>query len=199
MLIAFNKPYGVLSQFTPEPGSRWRTLAVFSLPARVYPLGRLDADSEGLLLLSDEPGLNAKLMNPAFGHPREYWAQVEGVPSAQELAQLCEGVRLADGQTRPAAARLLEPRPAIAAREPPIRVRQTVPDTWIALELTEGKNRQVRRMTAAVGHPTLRLIRVRIGALRLDALDLSPGAWRELSAEERRAVLARAGDPQRGV
>src|SRR4051812_23228703 len=163
LLLAFNKPYGVLSQFTPEPGSRWRTLADFSLPKDVYALGRLDADSEGLLLLSDEPGLNSRLLDPKNAHRREYWAQVERVPDGAALAQLARGgIDLGDYRTLPCRARLLDPAPPVAPRDPPIRFRKNVPDAWLALELTEGKNRQVRRMTAAVGHPTLRLLRARI-------------------------------------
>ncbi|HWA08265.1 MAG TPA: pseudouridine synthase [Opitutaceae bacterium] len=188
MLVAFNKPYGVLSQFTPEPGSSWRTLAEFGLPAGVYALGRLDADSEGLLLLSDEPGLNTRLLDPRQAHRREYWAQIERVPDAAALARLERGGIPLDGhKTLPCRARLLEPAPAIAPRDPPIRFRRNVPDAWIALELTEGKNRQVRRMTAAVGHPTLRLIRVRIGNFPL--AELAPGKWRELAERERAVVF----------
>jgi 23S rRNA pseudouridine2457 synthase len=189
VLLALNKPYGVLSQFTPEPGSKWRTLADFKLPRGVYALGRLDADSEGLLLFSDEPGLNSKLLDPRQGHRREYWVQVEGRPTPETLARLAAGeVKLDGAMTRPCRAQLLDPAPTIAPRVPPIRVRQTVPDTWIALELTEGKNRQVRRMTAAMGHPTLRLIRVRTGDFQLEGL--APGKWRELTASERAAVFA---------
>lgn len=189
MLLAFHKPYGVLSQFTPEPGSRWRTLADFGLPPRVYPLGRLDADSEGLLLLSDEAGLNHRLLDPRHGHRREYWVQVEGVPSPAALARLGNGTINLDGKTvMPARARMLAPDPEVPPRVPPIRVRLTVPDSWISLELTEGRNRQVRRMTAAVGHPTLRLIRARVGEFLLG--DLGFGQWRELSAAERVRVFA---------
>ncbi len=189
MLLALHKPYGVLSQFTPEPGSRWRTLAEFGLPPGVYALGRLDADSEGLLLLSDEPGLNTRLLDPAQAHRREYWAQVEGVPAPASLARLERGgLAIDDYTTLPCRARLLDPAPAIAPRDPHIRVRKSIPDAWLALELVEGKNRQVRRMTAAVGHPTLRLIRVRIGQFALG--DLAPGKWRELNPAERSAVFA---------
>jgi 23S rRNA pseudouridine2457 synthase len=190
MLLAFHKPYGVLSQFTPEPGSRWRTLADFGFPPNVYSLGRLDADSEGLLLLSDEPGLNTRLLDPEHAHRREYWAQVERIPTAAALAQLARGgIDLGGHRTRPCRARVLDPAPALPPREPPIRFRKNVPDCWLALELTEGKNRQVRRMTAAVGHPTLRLVRVRIGDFA--PADLAPGQWRELTAAERAAVFAR--------
>lgn len=188
MLLALHKPYGVLSQFTPEPGSRWRTLAEFALPARVYPVGRLDADSEGLLLLTDEKGLNTRLLDPRHAHRREYWVQVEGLPDAKALARLEAGVPLQDFQPRPCRARRLDPPPDVAPRQPPIRMRQSVPDCWLSLELVEGKNRQVRRMTAAVGHPTLRLLRVRIGGFALG--ELAPGRWRELTQEERAAVFA---------
>ena len=188
LLLALHKPYGVLSQFTPEPGSRWRTLADFSLPKVVYPLGRLDADSEGLLLLSDEPGLNTLLLDPQHAHRREYWVQVERVPDAAALARLSRGgIELGDYRTRPCRARLLDHAPDVAPRDPPNRFRKNVPDAWLALELTEGKNRQVRRMTAAIGHPTLRLIRSRIGEFSLG--NLATGRWRELTADERTAVF----------
>lgn len=190
MLLALYKPYGVLSQFTPEPGSAWRTLADFGLPKNVYPLGRLDADSEGLLLLGDEPGLNTRLLDPTHGHRREYWVQVERIPTEDALAKLAAGVIIGGERTRPCAARRLEPAPALPPRDPPVRFRKNVPDCWLALELTEGRNRQVRRMTAAVGHPTLRLVRVRIGTLKLESLGLSPGRWRELSSTEHAAVLS---------
>jgi 23S rRNA pseudouridine2457 synthase len=189
VLMAFHKPYGVLSQFTPEPGSRWRTLAEFSLPPGVYALGRLDADSEGLLLLSDEPGLNSRLLDPHHAHRREYWVQVERVPSLAALRKLERGVALSDFRTLPCRARLLDPAPAVPPRDPPVRYRKNVPDCWLSLELVEGKNRQVRRMTAAIGHPTLRLFRVRIGELRLTALGLAPGQWRELDQAERSSVF----------
>lgn len=188
MLLAFHKPYGVLSQFTPEPGSRWRTLAEFTLPKNVYALGRLDADSEGLLLFSDEPGLNTRLLDPRHAHRREYWAQVERVPDTAAVAQLARGgIDLGDYRTLPCRARLLDPAPALPPRDPPIRFRKNVADAWLSLELVEGKNRQVRRMTAAVGHPTLRLIRVRIGTFTLG--ELAAGKWRELDASERAAVF----------
>lgn len=189
MLLALHKPYGVLSQFTPEPGSRWRTLADFGLPKGVYALGRLDADSEGLLLLSDEPGLNSRLLDPVHGHRREYWVQVERVPTDAALAELARGVTIGGHRTQPCRVRRLEPAPVLLPRDPPIRLRKNVPDCWLALELTEGKNRQVRRMTAAVGHPTLRLVRMRIGVLTLDDLGLAPGRWRELTRAERAAVF----------
>ena len=189
MLIAFNKPYGVLSQFQPEDTDR-RSLAEFGFPPRVYPIGRLDADSEGLLLLSDEPELNARLLHPRHGHAREYWVEVERVPSARALRDLERGVVIQGRRTMPCRARILEPAPAIAPRVPPVRVRKSVPTCWIAIELVEGKNRQVRRMTAAVGYPTLRLLRVRIGAFELG--DLAPGEWRQLSSADRARVLGKS-------
>lgn len=192
MLIAFHKPYGVLSQFTPEPGSRWRTLADFAFPRSVYPLGRLDADSEGLLLLSDEPGLNTKLLDPKRGHRRTYWAQVERMPPTEALTALARGVVIGGRKTLPCRAWLLDPQPEMPPRDPPIRFRKSVPDCWLALELVEGKNHQVRRMTAAVGHPTLRLVRVKIGELELGTLPA--GTWRTLTGGERMQVFASAGN-----
>ena len=172
MLIAFNKPYGVLSQFTPD-GSPNRPLSGFGLPQGVYPIGRLDADSEGLLLLSDEAELNERLLHPRRGHKRIYWAQVERVPAPDALASLARGVTVQGRKTLPCRAWIPDPQPEMAPRDPPIRFRKNVPDCWIALELVEGRNRQVRRMTAAIGHPTLRLVRVQIGAFDLG--DLPPG------------------------
>jgi len=186
MLIAFNKPYGVLSQFT-QDNSANRPLADFGFSKNVYPIGRLDADSEGLLLLSDEPDLNQRLLQPRHAHQREYWAQVEGIPPNASLRLLELGVTLQGRKTLPCRARLLEPKPDIEPRDPPIRFRKTVPTSWLALELVEGKNRQVRRMTAAIGHPTLRLIRVRINHFRL--VKLPPGEWKELTDLERKLVL----------
>ncbi len=187
MLLAFNKPFGVLSQFTPD-GSRHRPLAEFRFPLGVYPLGRLDAESEGLLLLSDEGTLNVRLLDPRHAHRRTYWAQVERVPPPEALAALERGVTVGDRKTLPCRAWLLDPQPEVPPREPPIRVRKNVADCWLALELIEGKNHQVRRMTAAISHPTLRLIRMRIGELKLGAL--APGEWRELGAPERALVFA---------
>lgn len=186
MLLAFHKPFGVLSQFTPD-GSPNRTLAEFNFPPRVYPVGRLDADSEGLLLLTDEAGLNTRLLHPERGHFRTYWAQVEGVPSPEAERRLRAGVAVQGRPTLPCQAWRLEPPPSVPPRDPPIRFRKSVPDSWLALELVEGKNRQVRRMTAAVGHPTLRLIRVAMGGFELGGL--APGAWKILAAEERAKVF----------
>ena len=188
MLLAFHKPFGVVSHFTPD-GSRHRTLADFGFPPRVYPIGRLDAESEGLLLLSDEAELNARLLHPERGHVRTYWALVERVPSADALAQLERGVSIGGRVTLPCRAWMLDPQPEVPPREPPVRFRKNVPDVWIALELIEGKNHQVRRMTAAVGHPTLRLLRVKIGAFELG--DLAPRKWRALLPGERALVFAR--------
>ncbi len=193
MLIAFHKPFAVLSQFTADASAN-RTLADFGFPSRVYPIGRLDADSEGLLLLTDEPALNAKLLHPRHGHRRVYWAQVEGVPAPEALRRLSRGVVIQSRKTLPCRARLLDPQPVVPPRDPPIRFRKTVPDCWIEMELVEGKNRQVRRMTAVVGHPTLRLLRVRIGNLALAGLPA--GKWRTLEKAERERVLA-APDPSR--
>jgi len=174
MLIAFNKPYGVLSQFTDCSVPPRRTLAEFGLPPRVYAAGRLDFDSEGLLLLTDEGALAHRLSDPRHKQPKTYWVQVEGEPQDAQLATLRAGVPLNDGLTRPCAARRIEP-PALWPRDPPVRVRKTVPDAWIEIVLREGRNRQVRRMTAAVGLPTLRLVRMAVGDIQLD--DLASGAW----------------------
>lgn len=187
VLIVFHKPYGVVCQFTQETASA-RTLAEFNFPPRVYSLGRLDADSEGLLLLSDEAGLNHQLLHPRAGHRRRYWAQVERVPGEEALERLRSGLRIGEHATSPCRVWVLSPQPDLPPREPPIRFRLSVPTAWMALELVEGKNRQVRRMTAAVGHPTLRLIRVQIGDFILG--DLPAGTWKTLSPAERRLVFA---------
>lgn len=204
VLIAFNKPYGVLSQFTND-GSPNRPLAEFGFPKDVYAIGRLDADSEGLLLLSNEAKWNERLLHPRHAHEREYWAQVERIPTREALDRLERGVVIQGHKTLPCHAWLLEPQPGLAdghpanlaigenacptlihPRNPPIRFRKSVPDCWIGLELIEGKNRQVRRMTAAIGHPTLRLLRVRIGNFWLG--DQPPGKWRMLSAQEMKLI-----------
>jgi 23S rRNA pseudouridine2457 synthase len=175
VLIRFNKPFGVLSQFTDRgwPDQR-ATLSEFIDMPGVYPAGRLDRDSEGLLLLTDDGALQARIADPRFKLPKTYLVQVEGVPDASALAALRSGVTLKDGRTRPAEASLIDA-PALWPRDPPVRYRKSVPDAWLSLTITEGRNRQVRRMTAAVGHPTLRLVRSRIGAWTLD--DLPPGEW----------------------
>jgi len=177
LLIAFNKPYGVLSQFTDRSVPPRPTLATFGLPPGVYAAGRLDADSEGLLLLTDDGPLAHRLSDPRHKQPKTYWVQVEGTPTDEMLARLRAGVQLNDGPTLPAEATLL-PAPTLWPRDPPVRFRKTVPDAWIALTITEGRNRQVRRMTAAVGLPTLRLVRVAIGPHRIEGL--APGAWRKI-------------------
>ena len=178
MLIAFNKPYGVLCQFTDRSTPPRRTLAEFDFPPDVYPAGRLDFDSEGLLLLTDDGALAHRLTDPRHKQPKTYWVQVEGTPRAEQLDALRHGVVLNDGPTLPARASLLEP-PALWPRDPPVRFRKTVADAWLQLEIGEGRNRQVRRMTAAVGLPTLRLVRVGVGPYRLDSLHV--GAWQPLS------------------
>jgi len=175
MLIAFNKPYRVLSQFTDRSVPPRRTLAAFGLPAGVYAAGRLDFDSEGLLLLTDEGSLAHRLSDPRHKQRKTYWVQVEGAPREEQLQALREGVMLNDGPTLPARARVIGA-PALWPRDPPVRVRKTVPDAWLELAITEGRNRQVRRMSAAVGLPTLRLIRVAIGEVSLGGL--APGQWR---------------------
>lgn len=186
MIIMFNKPYLVISQFTPD-GSPNSTLAEFGFPKNVYPIGRLDADSEGLLLLSDEARWNDRLLNPKNQHTRTYWAQVERIPSPESLHQLQKGVVIQGYTTLPCKAQLLNPQPDIEPRNPPIRYRANVPDCWIELTLTEGKNRQVRKMTAAIGHPTLRLIRKRIGQLDLGNLEV--GKWRDLKRADFEKLL----------
>ncbi len=192
MIIAFYKPYGVLSQFTPEPGTEWRVLKEFNFPPDVYPIGRLDVTSEGLLILTDEKPIVRRLLDPAFAHPRTYWVQVEGIPSEQAIQQLRQGVVIRGYRTRPARVRRLSEPLDLPPRNPPIRFRKNVPTTWLEVTLFEGKNRQVRRMTAAVGHPTLRLLRVGIGKLHLFTI-LREGEWKVLNHKERRLLLYRAG------
>ena len=177
-LILFNKPFGVLCQFSAD-GSDKPTLADFIKVPRVYPAGRLDTDSEGLLLLTDDGQLQARIADPRFKLPKTYLVQVEGVPNEAALAALRSGVQLKDGLTRPAEADAI-PAPDLWPRDPPIRVRQSIPDSWIKLTLREGKNRQVRRMTAAVGFPTLRLVRWAIGEWSLEGF--APGELREVLA-----------------
>ncbi len=174
-MICFNKPYGVLSQFTPE--GQWRGLKDFIAVPNVYVAGRLDADSEGLLLLTDDGRLQARIADPRFKMEKTYWVQVEGIPDEAALMALRNGVLLKDGPTLPARARLMETPPDLWERVPPIRVRQSKPTAWLELVIREGRNRQVRRMSAAVGLPTLRLIRAAIGPYTLDGL--APGCWRD--------------------
>ncbi len=174
-IILFNKPYDVLSQFTDADNRK--TLADFINLPGVYPAGRLDRDSEGLLILTDDGAVQHQIANPRHKLAKTYWAQVEGIPNAQALKQLQCGVELKDGMTKPAEAQLIEPAD-IWPRNPPIRYRANIPDSWIELAIREGRNRQVRRMTAAVGHPTLRLIRVKVGPWSVEGLE--PGQWKAL-------------------
>ncbi len=188
-IICFFKPYGVLSKFTDAEGRP--TLADYITVPNVYAAGRLDKDSEGLMLLTNHTQLNARLTEPTFGHPRTYWAQVERVPTSAALQQLQAGVDIGGYITKPATVRLLSGTPDLPPRNPPVRYRATVPTAFIELTLSEGKNRQVRRMTAAVGHPTLRLVRAAIGPISLEGLAV--GQWRELTNAERRALYQSVG------
>lgn len=183
-IIRFWKPYNVLTQFTDKEGRP--TLADYIPIPNVYAAGRLDMDSEGLLLLTDSPRLKTRLTDPHYEHPRTYWVQVERIPDEAALQKLRDGVELSDGLTRPAQAELLPKPPDLPERSMPIRFRKNVPDCWIQLTLTEGRNRQVRRMTAAVGHPTLRLVRWAIGPITLAGLN--PGEWRPLTRNEENAL-----------
>ncbi len=199
--LLFHKPYGVLSQFRPEPGSAWGSLADHIDCPGVYAAGRLDADSEGLLVLTDDGRLQARLTDPAWGHWRRYLVQVEGIITEAALDSLTRGVMVKGRRTLPARARAVED-PALPERDPPIRHRLRVPTAWLEVELREGRNRQVRRMTAAVGLPTLRLLRTAIdlmdGSPPLDLAGLAPGAWREVSPGERQrlgALLRPSGRP----
>lgn len=178
MLIAFNKPMNVLSQFSSEGG--WPGLSGYIQHPNVYAAGRLDRDSEGLLLLTDNGKLQAKLTQPKFKMPKTYWVQVEGAPESDALEKLRKGVALKDGMTRPAEVELIDAPPELWPRDPPIRVRKSIPDQWITMTITEGRNRQVRRMTACIGHPTLRLIRASIGPYHLETLQ--PGESRLVTA-----------------
>lgn len=186
MLIAFNKPFNVHCKFRRE--GEQRTLADYLEVPDVYAAGRLDADSEGLLLLTDDGALQARISSPRHKLPKVYWAQVDGSITDDAVAQLRAGVDLGEFRTLPAGARRIEEPANLWPRDPPIRYRAKIPTSWVELTLREGKNRQVRRMTAAVGHPTLRLVRVRIG--KFQPTDLTSGQWRALSASERAAVLA---------
>ena len=176
MLIAFNKPFGVACKFSPEPGKR--TLADYIDVPGVYPAGRLDTDSEGLLLLTDDGVLQTRIAEPKHKIAKRYWAQVEGSPTEEALAKLRAGVNLGDFTTQPAEACLIDQPGDLWPREPPIRFRAKIPTAWIELTIREGKNRQVRRMTAKVGFPTLRLVRASVGKISVRGLAL--GAWREL-------------------
>jgi len=189
-VILFYKPYGVLSQFTPE--GNWETLGAFGpFPKTVYPAGRLDAESEGLLLLTDDNRITQRVTDPRYGHPRTYVAQVERIPGEEALGRLRTGIMIEGKKTRPASVTLLEAEPDLPQRPVPIRYRKNVPTAWLELTITEGRNRQVRKMTAAVGHPTLRLVRTAIGSLTLEGL--APGAWRNVSQGETKELLAAPG------
>lgn len=177
--IAFYKPYGVLCQFTTDDDTP--TLAAFELPKGVYPVGRLDKDSEGLLLLSDDGIFNQKVANPKSEKEKTYWVQVEKIPEKNSLTRLAQGVIIKDYQTRPCKVKIIDA-PAVPERNPPIRYRKSIPTCWLEIKISEGKNRQVRRMTAAIGHPTLRLIRVGIGKLSLN--HLNPGNWKDINKNE---------------
>ena len=193
LYIAFYKPYGVLCQFTQPEGSNKDTLANFHLPKQVYPLGRLDFDSEGLLLLSDDANLNQALLSPKHAHERVYLVQVENIPSSAELNKLAKGVMIEGRWAAPATVKLLQKEPVLPSRTIPIRFRKNIPTAWIELTLIEGRNRQVRKMTASVGHPTLRLVRLAIGSLKLFDLKLDPGQWRRLSKNEIALAFNRTG------
>jgi len=173
-IVFFNKPYGVLSQFTPE--GKWRSLAEFISLKDVYVAGRLDADSEGLLILTDDGKLQARIADPKHKLEKTYWAQVEGEPQESDLERLRAGIKLSDFTAQPAKVRLIDEPPGLWQRDPPIRFRQAIPTRWLEIRIAEGKNRQVRRMTAAIGYPTLRLIRAAIGGGGLAGLPL--GEWR---------------------
>ena len=177
-VLLFNKPHGVICQFTPEGGHR--TLKDYIPVPAVYPAGRLDTDSEGLMVLTDDGRLQSAISSPRHQLSKGYWAQVEGTAGEEAIARLSQGVTLSDGPTRPAVARAIDPPERLWERDPPIRVRRAIPTSWIELELTEGRNRQVRRMTAAVGLPTLRLVRFRIGPWNIAGLD--SGMWRDVPA-----------------
>ena len=179
-LIAFNKPYGVLSQFSPE--GEHETLADYIDVPKVYPAGRLDRDSEGLLLLTDDGKLQQRIADPEFKKSKVYWVQVERQPDDEALQRLRDGVQLKDGMTRPAKVALID-EPDLWPRNPPVRFRKNIPTAWLALTISEGKNRQVRRMTAAVGYPTLRLVRVSVGDWQLEALE--PGQWRDIDLSDK--------------
>lgn len=174
--ILFHKPYGVLSQFTPEDGAR--ALSEFQLPEGVYAAGRLDKDSEGLLLLTDDGPMIEKLLNPKNEKQKTYWVLVERVPTEESLEKMRQGLKIEDYLTKPCEVKILDPQPDVPPRDPPVRFRKTVQDVWLEIKIVEGKNRQVRKMTAAIGHPTLRLIRKAIAHHELG--DLEVGAWREI-------------------
>lgn len=178
--VLFHKPFNVLSQFTPEHGAK--SLLEFNLPKDIYAAGRLDKDSEGLLLLTDDGPLIDRLINPKNEKQKTYWVLVERIPTEERLMEMRLGLKIEDYQTKPCEVSILDPQPEIPPRDPPVRYRKNIQDIWLEVKITEGKNRQVRKMTAAIGHPTLRLIRKKIGNLELG--DLKPGEWREISRDD---------------
>ena len=189
MTIAFHKPYGVLTQFTDPDGTGRKTLADYVGVEGVYAAGRLDADSEGLLILTSDGGLQHRLTDPKFEHEKTYLVQLEGAPTEADLEPLRRGVTIQGYRTKPAKARVLAEEPEVEPRDPPVRYRASIPTAWIEITLTEGRNRQVRRMTASIGFPTLRLVRVAIGEVGLDGL--KAGEWRELTGAELRQLRRR--------
>lgn len=189
LYLAFFKPFNVVTQFTPPENDQQESLANFDFPKDVYPVGRLDSDSEGLLILSDDSRLNNALLDPENEHERTYWVQVDNEATDAALDELRRGVVVQGRKTKPCRAHRINGEPELPPQTVPIRVRKNIPTSWISLTLTEGKNRQVRRMTAAVGHPTLRLVRWSIGSLTLGDLKLAPGEWTELNLEEVRKLF----------
>lgn len=181
-MISIYKPFQMLSQFSPD-GSKNRTLADLDLPATVHPVGRLDADSEGLLLLTDEHGWEDKLLHPKRNHGKTYWAQVDGAVSEKSILELCSGVVVQGKPTKKCSARIIDAPECLPERDPPVRFRKSVPTTWLEVVLYEGRNRQLRRMTAAVGHPSLRIVRIAIGNYQLP--HWQPGAWSELTKAQK--------------
>jgi 23S rRNA pseudouridine2457 synthase len=178
--IIFHKPFNVLSQFTSEDGAR--SLSEFNLPPHIYAAGRLDKDSEGLLLLTDDGPLIEKLLNPKNQKVKTYWALVERLPSEESLQKMRQGLKIEDYVTLPCEVKILDPQPQVPPRDPPVRIRKSIQDYWLEIKIVEGKNRQVRKMTAAIGHPTLRLMRKKMLNLHLDGL--KPGEWKEISRDE---------------
>lgn len=179
--IAFYKPYGILSQFTSDKLEE--TLSVFNLPKDVYPCGRLDKDSEGLLILSNDGAFIDQLLNPKFEKEKIYWVQVENIPDHESLTKLARGgIQIQDYKTKPASVKILDPQPLMPDRTPPIRTRLTIPTCWLEIKISEGKNRQVRRMTASINHPTLRLLRMQVGKYKLG--ELRPGEWLKIKKSD---------------
>ncbi len=178
--IIFHKPFNVLSQFTSEDGAK--SLSEFNLPPHIYAAGRLDKDSEGLLLLTDDGPLIEKLLNPKNHKVKTYWALVERLPTEESLQKMRQGLKIEDYMTLPCEVKILDPQPQVPPRDPPVRIRKSIQDYWLEIKIVEGKNRQVRKMTAAIGHPTLRLIRKKMLNLNLEGLE--PGEWKEISRDK---------------